>query len=276
MPLSDTLVQTQPRAVGNALSIGGNNNIYYSNSSLEQWRNRALTLQDYYAGSVQFMALITFVVTIDPLADLGVTIANPRRIRYGELAIKNLNQEVIASHVLEYEKQQIQFLYPTINLPRQESARQKQYDLLDRPRFLISSSALQDFPISGQIQTTVADYSGTGTILGTASGTFTTFGTATTRGGNIPPTLRIPQRGLKMDVTDGKFSLTDRGTFNSYYSFDFYNENLERWLPSEASFFLMPGAVGTVQVSYVKLNETGAVGVNPYPSYASNSTYPQL
>lgn len=276
MPLSDTIVQTQATPVGNAITIGGVNNIFFGNVSLQQWRNRTLTLQDYYAGSVQFMQLITFVMTVNPLADLGIVIGNPSRQRYGELCIKNLDGHVVKNYFLEYEKQQIQFLLPTINLPRQEASRQKQYALSERPRFLASSSLVQDFPISGQIQTTNADYSGSGLLLGTASATFTENGSITSRGGNVPPTLRFPQRGAKFDITDGKLALTDIGTLNSYYSFDFYNENLERWLPDEASFYLLPGAVGTVQVSYVKLNETGSVGANPFPPYASTATFPQL
>lgn len=273
MPLSVKLLSETPVTIGNQLVIGQENIPYRSGVNLSAW-NYNLLPQDYFAGSIQFLYVISFIITVDPLADLGLTQSNPNQQRYGNVAIRNLDNYITETHVLQYPRQQIQLLSPIHVLPRQESARPKQYLLGSRPRFLASSSVAQQFNLSGRFPATGGVYTGTG-ITAPTPGTFTESGSINFLA-VTPPTLDIARRSLILDVTDGSLGLTDGGNDPLYYTNTNYDNNIDIYRPGTALIYLMPGAVGTVKLDVYKLTEPGALGSNKTPVYVPTATFPTI
>lgn len=270
MPLSTRVYLPTPVGIGNPLSIGQPNPPFTD----EQFLNFPYSIEsrDYFAGSIRFLYLFSFGVSINPLADLGSSNRNPIRQRYGEATLQSLSGHIIQRYDLEYELQQIQHLGHPITLSRNEAARPKTYLLGSRPRLDISNANSLGFTIAGRFAPPALTYNGGGVIAGTTAATFTESGSIF-QAPTGQPSIDIPPRSFKLDARDGDISFVEKVESGDYYINTPVNNLGDIWRPSRINLWMMPGVTGSLQIEVYKLTEQAEGNPRP-PVYIPSTVFP--
>lgn len=218
-----------------------------------------LTREDYMAGSIQFQTVFYISVSISAPSGIGSADGAVLRRDYGSYAVSCLAGGVTRGGKLEYKKQAIIITSPQYPLARNSSARLRKMVLGVRPRFLISNAAATAWPLQGVMAVAPGTTSTTGTVapgggILTATGSFSNNGATSAQ-------IIAGSRSINFDVRDGLLDLIEVEPPAGQYTGTPTNTLGNVAAETSLDIYLLPGAVGTIEKTVIKLGEP--LGIEP-------------